>query len=171
MTADSDKPIALGERNRGGRQSKYRPEYCELVVELGKEGYSKAMIASRLNVDTHSLDRWAAEDRAFAGSMALARTHSLAWWEAEAKANIGNRNFNALLYRVAMSGRFPSEYRESQNAAVSVTVNTAPDLRLDNLSAEDRAALRLLLDKAKSTPESTPTIEHKPEETAESRRF
>ncbi len=152
-------------KKQTGRPSKYDPSMNDRVVALGRLGFSKAQIASDLDISTDTMDRWCRDNPAFAGSMALARTHALAVWEGMAMAGVNDRNFNALAYKVAMAGRFHAEYRESQNPAVSVTVNTVPaGLDLASLDASERHQLRAMLDKmrAGNALENAQTIEHSP---------
>ena len=46
-----------------GRPTKYKPEYCEQIIQLGKEGKSIAQMASFFDVDKASIFRWAEDDR------------------------------------------------------------------------------------------------------------
>jgi acyl CoA:acetate/3-ketoacid CoA transferase len=50
----------MNDKNKhpGGRPTSYRTEYCEKVIELGKEGYGKAEIAAGLDVERKTLDNW-----------------------------------------------------------------------------------------------------------------
>ena len=47
-------PAATSKKSR----SKYLPEMCETVVELGKRGRSKTQCASQLGIARSTLDRW-----------------------------------------------------------------------------------------------------------------
>jgi transposase-like protein len=46
------------EKRPVGRPTKYKEEFCEQVIELGKQGYSKAMIAATLDIARETLDEW-----------------------------------------------------------------------------------------------------------------
>lgn len=134
-----------------GRPSDYRPEYCQLAIELGAQGYSKAEIAAELGpnhgVSFDTLERWQQAHADFRESILRARQLSLAWWERHARDNTRNRDFNANLYRIAMHGRFP-EYRE--RALVEVTQQTT-NVDLTLLTGEQREQLALLLTQASRT--------------------
>ena len=42
----------------GGRPTKYKPEFCEIAIECGKQGMGKAEIASKLGVVRETLWDW-----------------------------------------------------------------------------------------------------------------
>jgi hypothetical protein len=97
-----------------GRPSSYKPEYCEQVVELGREGKSKAQIAAVLDVDRETIDNWAAKQPDFSRSVTRARELSLAWWEEQGQKGIWSREFNANAYSLQVRNRFPNDWRERQ---------------------------------------------------------
>ena len=113
-----------------GRPTKYDPAFCERVVELGKEGYSKASIAAELGVVRKTLDEWAAEHEEFSDAITRAREFSLAWWETQGRSGIwAGSQFNANAYRLQVMNRFPDDWRDKQEVAhsgsiVSKNINT-----------------------------------------------
>ena len=139
-----------------GRPSSYREEFCEIVEEMGREGKSVAQMAARLNVSKDTIYEWVKAHADFADSFTRARTFSQAWWEAKGQESIGDRNFNANLYKISMSARFRDDYTErkeitgADGGAVKIESNIVDSRELD---ADQRAALRkiLLAAKAKGT--------------------
>lgn len=98
-----------------GRPSKYDPAFCAKVVELGREGKSKAQIAAALDVVRQTLDDWAKEHAEFSDAIAQARELSLAWWEEQGQAGVwGGKQFNANAYRLQVMNRFPDDWRDRQ---------------------------------------------------------
>ena len=77
--------------------------------------------------------------------MIRARELSLAFWEGLARKQVGNRDFNSNLYRIAMLGRFSAEYREGK---VVVEHQQPSGVDLSKLSPEEREQLEALLKKA-----------------------
>jgi hypothetical protein len=101
-----------------GRPSKYDPAFCEQVIELGRDGLSRAEIAAELNVARQTLANWAEEHSEFLAALQEAHDRSLAWWEKQARTNLATSGYQAGLWKQAMSGRFPAEpYRERQEIA------------------------------------------------------
>lgn len=99
-----------------GRPSEYRPEYCELVKQLGAEGDSKAQWAKAIGVSRQTLENWAKAHPEFMDALAHARDLELAWWESKAKEGIFlGGGFNANLWSRSMAARFPDDYTERRN--------------------------------------------------------
>jgi hypothetical protein len=102
-------------KHPGGRPSLYDPAFCDRVVAYGKEGMSPAEIASRLGCVRNTLNNWRDEHPEFLTALHRASEESLAWWEGKGRTGVdkGAALFNAALWKMCMSGRFPSEpYRE-----------------------------------------------------------
>ena len=93
-----------------GRPTDYDPLSCDRVVDLGREGYSKAMMAAELGVVRQTLDNWASRHPEFLDAMTHAREASLAWWEKQGLTGIWSRDFNANAYRLQMMKRFPEDW-------------------------------------------------------------
>jgi len=145
-------------KKKMGRPTLYRVEYNDRVIEMGKEGYSIAMMASALDVDKASIYRWQEEYPDFRTALSKAQAHAQAWWE---KAGIdgmqNNKQFNALVWKVSMQARFREDYTERKVQEVSgpnggpvqsvVEQRTAIDAT--KLTPEQRDALREVLMAAK----------------------
>lgn len=102
-----------------GRPSKYKPEFCEQIIELGKQGKSIAQMAAAFDVDKASVYDWAASHEEFSTALARARTYSQTWWEDKAQQNLGTRDFNAQLWLKSVASRFRDDYTEKQVTEVS----------------------------------------------------
>lgn len=97
-----------------GRPTDYDPAMCDRVIAMGKEGKSRAEIASGLDCSRTSLAAWERAHPEFMNALSRAKDESLAWWEAKARTGLDQGSqFNAGLWGKAVSGRFPDEpYRE-----------------------------------------------------------
>lgn len=121
-----------------GRPTKYRPEYCARVVEMGKEGKSLATMACELEVHRETLHDWAAANPDFSVAMTHARNASLSWWEDKARRGIVTQDgvsINAALWGKVMSARFPDDYREKKD--LHVTGKMTFDQVLDEVAGGD----------------------------------
>lgn len=151
MTMSDEKTV----KNKTGRPSKYLPEYCERVIELGKEGKSIAQIASAFDVDKASIYRWEEAHEEFRTALARAKAHSQCWWENAAQENVSNKNFNAQIWLKSVASRFREDYTDKQVTEVSGP-NGSPlqvqsqviDAR--KLDADQRAALRSMIEAARA---------------------
>jgi hypothetical protein len=109
--ADEPKPSKMG------RPTKYDPVLREKVIDLGKEGKSKAQIAAALEIARNTLDNWAEAHPDFLSALKEAHDLALAWWEDKGQAGIdaGAGNFNATAFIFQVKNRFRAEYRDQQD--------------------------------------------------------
>ena len=104
---------------KSGRPSKYQPAMCEVIVELGLKGKSKAQMASHLNIARSTFDRWLEEHQEFRESWELADTHAQAFWEEIGAGGVGNKFFNDRAWSLQVRNRFPRDYKESRELELS----------------------------------------------------
>lgn len=102
-----------------GRPTDYRPEYCERVIEMGKLGFTKAMMARDLDVARMTLDNWAGEHKDFLDAITRARDLALAFMEEKGLNGLDMAGFNSSLYAKLMSGMFPGDYSEHKKVEVT----------------------------------------------------
>lgn len=133
-----------------GRPSSYKPEYCQRVMEMGKEGLSIAQMAARLEVAKATLWDWAQSHPEFSVALADARTFAQSWWENAGQTGIFAEKFNAQAWKFIVANRFKEEYAERRIQEVSgpdgapVQVETK-SLDVSRLSREEREALKRTL--------------------------
>jgi hypothetical protein len=139
-----------------GRPTLYKPEFCEQVIELGKQGKSITQIAAKLDVDKATVLRWKDEKEDFSTAMSRALTFSQEWWEDQAQVGLTDRNFNAAIWHKSVVSRFREDYAEKRDDAPQITIvtNSAVDVR--QLDADSRDALRMALLNAGKTIEHDP---------------
>lgn len=105
-----------------GRPTLYRPEYCERVVELGRDGLSRVQIAAELDVAKSTIQEWEKEHPEFSASMTHAMTLSQAWWERKGQDCLimgAGATFQASVWSRSMAARFPEDWRENSKHEVS----------------------------------------------------
>ena len=147
------------EKRPVGRPSLYRREYCDRVIEMGKQGYSMASMASLLDVDKATIIRWRDEHEEFRTALSKAMIHAQHWWEIVGVNGMmdGGGKFNALVWKVSMQARFRDDYTERKVQEVSgpgggpIETKTEQRVKLDaeKLTPEQRDALRAALLSAK----------------------
>ena len=96
------------------RPTDYLPEYCERVIELGKEGKSVVQMACELEVHKATLYEWAKVHDEFSDAFTHARQWSQYWWESKGQSGLETGGFNASLWSRSMAARFPDDYTERQ---------------------------------------------------------
>lgn len=100
-------------RRGGGRPSTYRPEYCELVVELGSEGKSRTQIAAKLGTTRETLSQWSKTHPEFSVALKVSKEYEQAWWEEMGQMGLSmGKSFNATAFIFQMKNRFRADYTD-----------------------------------------------------------
>lgn len=102
-----------------GRPTKYRPEYCEQVIELGRLGKSPAQIAAALDVARATLTNWAEDHPDFLAALTRAYDLSQAWFEDRGQEGLTAPGFNANLWAKQVSSRFADDYTSKSKTEVT----------------------------------------------------
>jgi transcriptional regulator with XRE-family HTH domain len=123
-------------KSKGGRPTDYRPEHCARVIELGREGKSRAQIAAALDVSRQTIATWEKTHPGFLDAMTRAHDLALAWWEDQGARGIwAGKAFNATAFGLQMRNRFQHEYGRP---------DTVVDLNLDEVRASLQGKLARL---------------------------
>lgn len=76
-----------------GRPSDYKPEYCERVIEMGKEGYACVEMAAELGVCNKTLCAWANQYEDFCKAYTRAKVLSQAYYVRRNRENLTNKDY------------------------------------------------------------------------------
>ncbi len=98
-----------------GQPSKYRPEFCERIVDLAKKGRTFQMIACEFGVHVDSLHEWAAKVPQFSEAKKLARQ-----WQEVKFQQMFMKGMVGKLKRVA------TRTESAENGDVTTTYEYAP---------------------------------------------
>ena len=95
-------------KNKGGRPTDYKEEYCDTVIELMKEGASKAEVCLELSCSFQTFLTWQEKHSEFLESVKRGLHLSKGKWEQMGrKAAFGQvENFNATSWIFNMKNRF-----------------------------------------------------------------
>ena len=125
-----------------GRPSEYREEYCERVIELGKEGMSVVEMAAEIGVHRETLEQnWPTAHEEFSEAFARARLLSQAWWERKGRESLTTPGFQASVWSRSMAARFPRDWRETRAHEHSgpegspIAIKSSRDLTDEELAA------------------------------------
>lgn len=131
-------------RKKRGQPTKYRPAYCQMVIDWGKEGKSIEWMCAELGVVYNTLaSKWPELFPDFADALEMSQLHALKWWEDKGQAGISTRDFNAQVYSRSMAARFPKKWRETKVNELTgkdgAPIGALPDL--SHLNEEQKRAL------------------------------
>lgn len=107
-----------------GRPTKYKPEMCEVVVELMARGASKFEVAAEIGVCMDTVTEWQKPENNEAFSAAIKKGEQLsrAWWEKNGRINLENKDFSPTLWYMNMKNRFGwADKQETTNTNIEVS--------------------------------------------------
>lgn len=93
-----------------GRPTLYRPEYCERVIECGREGMSEVEIAVEIGVLRTTMLAWTKSQPEFLTALTRARQESQAWWEKAGRNGEANSVIGPAIWKHSMNCRFRDDY-------------------------------------------------------------
>ena len=108
-------------------ESKFKPEMCDRMIEMGKQGASQKMIWSELGISKNNAESLKKSNPEFAEALDMALVHAQAFWERELLANIENKGYNSRLAEIALRGQFQSDYRETRDTKVDLKLEAKID--------------------------------------------
>lgn len=103
----------LDKRPRG-RPSKYRPEYCQMIVDHMAEGASILSFAAEIDVARSTINEWADVHEDFSDALKRAKAKCAAWWERLARRNAMTGDGNASLVIFGLKNMAAEEWRDKQ---------------------------------------------------------
>lgn len=101
------------------RPTVYKPEFCETVIELGRQGKSVVQMACAIDVVRSTLYEWCKDHPEFSDAFTRAKQLSQDWWETQAQCGLTADRFNAQLWSRSMAARFPEDYQERKGVELS----------------------------------------------------
>ena len=96
----------------GGRPTKYRPEFCELVISVGEYGGWLSEMAEACDVHRSTMDEWASVHPEFSEALTRAKQKAQDWFEIRGREGLTAEKFNSALWQKQMSARHRDEYTE-----------------------------------------------------------
>lgn len=101
-------------KRKTGRPTTYKEEYCDLVIEWGKQGKSRTWIAAQLDTTRETLDDWQKANPSFSDALLRAKIYEQAFWEDQGQTGMVSDKFNSAVWAKNMSCRFRSDWTEKQ---------------------------------------------------------
>lgn len=116
MSKKTDKKIEKVAARPIGRPSKYKTEFCDMLIEHMKSGMSYQTFAAKANCSIECLYEWERTYPDFSDAKRQAFDLNREFWEKVAiEATTGvNPDANATLIIFNLKNRFPKEWRDRQ---------------------------------------------------------
>lgn len=113
----------------GGRPTKYKKEFCDVVIAAGEDGETITGMAEACDVHRETLREWMDAHPEFSAAVKRGLQKSQVIWERIGRqATMGAiDNFNATSYIFNMKNRFKEDWRDKHEVDqnTSLTVNIA----------------------------------------------
>lgn len=100
-----------------GRPTKYKPEFCALIIEVGSIGGWLSEMAEACDVHRSTMDEWASVHPEFSEALTRAKQKAQAWFEKTGREGLTADKFNSALWAKQMSARHRDEYTEVRQIA------------------------------------------------------
>lgn len=102
------------EKNLGGRPTKYRPEYCDAIIEHMSAGASMTSFAAEIDVARSTLNEWMENHPAFSEAVKIGKAKCAAWWERLGRAGAMGGDVNPTLVIFGLKNMAADDWREKQ---------------------------------------------------------
>ncbi len=135
----------------GGRPTKYNPEMCATVIEVGRRGDTVASMCKALGISRETMNRWRHEKPEFQDAVKDGLGLAQAWWEEKGKdATFGKEpGFNATSFIFNMKNRFSEDWRDRHEVTGKDGAPLVPTtIDVDKLTLKERKQLLALHAKA-----------------------
>src|SRR5690625_3246702 len=97
-----------------GRPSKYRPEYCDMLVEHMAEGASMTSFAAEIDVSRETISEWSRVHPEFSVAVKKGKAKCAAWWERLGRTGAMGGDVNPTLVIFGLKNMSPEDWREKQ---------------------------------------------------------
>jgi transposase len=117
-----------------GRPSKYKPEFCEILIKNMTDGYSFEACCGILGVTKDTGYKWLQKYPEFADAKKYGEVKSQEWWETEGKLGLWSskeNKFNSAVWIFAMKNRFG--WRDKKE----ITGADGGPLQVSNMTSEE----------------------------------
>jgi len=131
-----------------GRPTKYKPEYCQMLIDHMAEGLSFDAFAGKLGLERKTLYNWAKRYPEFKEAKQIGWDKNLFFWEKVGIDGILGRikNFNAVAYIFNKKCRFP-EWRERNSEEGQARITTVqiqlPERNIKKVISNDPATIEV----------------------------
>lgn len=126
----------MSERRSVGRPTKYKPEYCQMVVDHMAEGASLTSFAPKIDVARSTINEWIDANPDFSEAVKRAKAKCAAWWERVGRSGAQGGDVNPTLVIFGLKNMAADDWREKQE----LDVNQKSEIKVSaNMSPQDAA--------------------------------
>ena len=122
MTEKAKRPI--------GRPTKYKPEYCDMLVKHMAEGASMTSFAAEIDVSRETISEWSRVHPEFSVAVKKGKAKCAAWWERLGRTGAMGGDVNPTLVIFGLKNMAADDWRDKQELDVTQksTVKVSADM-------------------------------------------
>jgi len=127
-----------------GRPTKYKPEYCDTVIEVMEKGFSKEAVAGHIGISKDTLYKWIKKHEEFSDSIKRGVEISRVFWEELGIEMVTAGQGNAASWIFNMKNRFGWKDKKEITGAEGQPLGVVilPQVHEDNMETTSRPADR-----------------------------
>lgn len=114
-----------------GRPTKYKPEYCDAVIEHMARGASLTSFAAEIDVCRATITEWAGVHPEFLAAVKIAKAKCAAWWERLGREGAKGAPANPTLVIFGLKNMAPEEWRDRKELDHSSSDGTMAPTRIE----------------------------------------
>lgn len=126
-------------KNKTGRPSKYKPEYCAEVVKHMTDGSSLTSFAAEIDVARSTINEWMGEHPEFSEACARAKAKCAAWWEKTNRLLAATGQGNAGACKLGLTNMAADDWREKIDHSSSDGTMSPQPTKIIIEAADDRS--------------------------------
>lgn len=126
--------ITEEKKNKVGRPTKYKQEYCDVAIELMSEGASLIEVAAAVGASSYqTLYDWMKANPDFLEAIKKGELLSQSWWERKGREGVEANQFNSTLWFMNMKNRFhKGDHAWRDKREHELTGKNGGDIKTDN---------------------------------------
>jgi transposase-like protein len=119
--------------------SKYKPEYCEKILELAEDGKSIIQICVELGIHKDTYHQWVKDHSDFAKAAIEAKHISQRWWEQIGQeCASGARKGDSKIWSMMMKNKFGYRDNPDMDKVIDKTVETKLSALIDLYKSKEK---------------------------------
>jgi hypothetical protein len=103
-----------------GRPTKYKPEYCDLVIEIMANGRSLNSFAAAVGISRATVNVWMGQYPDFLEAVGIAKSKAAEWWEEVGTDIARNGGGNSTLVVFGLKNLGQNDWVEKSESTVTI---------------------------------------------------
>lgn len=107
-------------KNLGGRPTKYKPQYCEEMLEMARTGRGPTAFAAQIGVARSSLYEWAKDNKAFSDALERSKQLVEEYLVEMGMENMFSKDFNTKIWEMFLKCQHGWRDKDKTDTVINV---------------------------------------------------